>query len=382
MTRHEVRDTELDTLLRRLLAVRDEDPVVLSAYLTLSLDPTEGIRAVTTRVHGLLADVEARVDEEPDRHRRKRLTTDLDAVRSVLVSQAPGWLGRGIAVFAAAEHALFAVQRLPEAVPDQARLGNRAHLRPLLAVRRRTVPYCAAVVDRRHAWLYLAGARGVRLATQLDAEFARGSSFAGWHGLDERRSREHATQLARHHYQNVAAALLGELNGGSYDRLVVGGHADGTAEVVATLPAPLRERLAGTFTIDPHTMTATLVRERADRVVADWVEERRHRLVTDLTAQPQVADGLTPCLTAAAQHAVELLAVPACLTLPGVACDACGALGRASGDCRVCGATTRAVHDVVDELVAQVMRDGGTVEPVPTGTEPVARLRHQVVGLR
>ena len=90
------------------------------------------------------------------------------------------------------------------------------------------------------------------------------------------------------------------------------------------------------------------------------------------------AIGLDACVTAANQHAVQLLVVPDDEVKPGFSCGHCGALAVTEGACQVCGEATHAVPDVIEELAVKVANDGGSVEPLrATGviTDVAARRR-------
>jgi release factor family 10 len=163
------------------------------------------------------------------------------------------------------------------------------------------------------------------------------------------------------------AATGGTVAGGTGTPVVIGGHEAETAEFLAMLPAALRCRVAGTFVIDPHTMTPARVRQLAGQVIAGWEDERERQLARSLAGQPpgaMTALGLDACVTAANQHAVQLLVVPDDEVKPGFACESCGALAVLAGPCGVCGDATRGVGDVIEELAVKVTTEGGDFQPV------------------
>ena len=73
---------------------------------------------------------------------------DIAAVRGAVEANAPGWLGRSIAIFACHGLGLFEVIPLPVDVQAQAVVSRRPYIRPLIAAARRSPSYVAAVVDR------------------------------------------------------------------------------------------------------------------------------------------------------------------------------------------------------------------------------------------
>jgi peptide chain release factor subunit 1 len=91
----------------------------------------------------------------------------------------------------------------------------------------------------------------------------RNPSYAGWHGLVERRVRNRADEFFKLHFREVAAALDRLFRANRYDIPAVGGHEHELPVFLDFLPRWLRERGAGTFAIDPHTTTIATVRARA-----------------------------------------------------------------------------------------------------------------------
>jgi len=91
--------------------------------------------------------------------------------------------------------------------------------------------------------------------------------------------------------------------------LVAGGHADSIPQFVGVLPAGLRDRFAGSFAADPHTLTPARVRELAAPVIGHWVTAREQRVaaqIRDLPPGGLTAAGLQECATAANHRQQDL----------------------------------------------------------------------------
>jgi peptide chain release factor subunit 1 len=67
--------------------------------------------------------------------------------------------------------------------------------------------------------------------------------------------------------------------------------------------------------------------------------------------------------------AIKTLLVLQGAIAPGVVCDESGWLAAAGDICPVCGNPTRRTPDVIDELVAIVIDDGGSVRHVEADTK-------------
>ena len=114
-------------------------------------------------------------------------------------------------------------------------------------------------------------------------------------------------------------------------------------------------------------------------VIGHWREAAEQRLAASLRADPpggQTVTGLDACLTAVNNRAVQLLVVPDDKLVPGFACGESGALSSTGGDCPEGSSAVRAVPDLIEEMVAATLVEGGQVEAVrdpPAGI--AARLR-------
>jgi peptide chain release factor subunit 1 len=169
--------------------------------------------------------------------------------------------------------------------------------------------------------------------------------------------------------------------------LILGGHQETVAEFLPFLPHHLQPKVAGTFVVDPATMSVGQLRERADEVACAYERQEERQLVADtldrLAAGGLAAAGLEWCLTAVNEQAVQLLLVQDDEQVPGRVSDRCGWLGLEEDDCPVCGEPTRKTPDVIDEMATAALDTGGRVEHVYADTPldryvVAARLRFPV----
>ncbi len=362
----------------KLLRVHAPGSSVVSVYLNVPLDPAER-RSIPARLDDLLATAQHGPADDGAAERARK--SELPAIRDAVSLHAPEWLGHTVAIFSCRDLGVLETIPLRTHTAERAVVGPRPYVRPLLAELRRSPGYAAVVVDRRHAWLYRVTGDGIEPLTGLESQTVRSRRFGGFHGFQAYQVEQRARNLARKHYEATMTALGSTLGDGDRGPIAVGGHEAETARFVDLLPPQLRKRLAGTFVIDPHTMTPARVRKLADEVVARWEDAREATVAGQITGQPtdaMAAVGLPACLDAANQHAVQVLVVPDDAVTPGFACPDCGALSAEGGACTVCGAATSAVPDVIEELAVKVTGDGGTVEPVRSDgalTEVAARRR-------
>jgi hypothetical protein len=359
-----------------LLGMHHKEPDVLSVYLRIGPDPA-GLRSATTRLESAF---DRLVDECPDMDpaRHKALMTDMKAVRRA-AEWAREWLGRGVplrgvALFASGGLGLFEEVRLPSPPIELAVLDSRPYLRPLLAVHARCGAYCAVVVDAEHAWIVTWGPDGGCEDTRLTTDRPRKPDYAGWGGLVEHRVRNRVDHIEHRHLRRTADLVRQVMGERGARILVVGGHEHEhtVPGFLAELASDLRDRVAGTFVIDPHTMTMALVRDLAEDVVARFREDEARRRVEE-TVDEHAAGGLAvtglgTCLDAVGERAVERLFVRADDRTRGYACDRCGVVSLSPGPCASCEGRTRMVPDIIGEAIVLVMQAGGAVDQVPGGT--------------
>jgi len=378
----------------RLLAIHTDHRDVLSLYLRVPADPAE-LRELPARAHGMLTLAAgsggapggpgdspwARPDSTPWPEQ------DEQQARELLQIHGREWLGHTAAIFVADQAGVAEAHALPCRLPDRAVLADRPHVRPLLVARQRCPVHYVVVLDSRHGWLFRVIGDRVEAAATEEVDAARqprSAGFSGWHGFDAHRINDTIIELRREHLQAVIAMIErapdwpdgagpgGAGPGGAGVPFVVGGHEQTIARFSDMLPVALRGRLAGTFVVDPHTMTPAIVRDRAAPVIADWVAIGEQRRTLELregewTHDPLIATGLNRCLDAVNARAVDVLVVPVGGVTGGYVCEHCGALGSAVTGCPDGPAEARWVPDLFEEMVVRTIADGGRAEAL---TEP------------
>lgn len=346
---------------RALLRVQTSGAGVVSVYFTTPLDPTE-LRGVPARVRALLSTVTSETDPKA----RAPLTASLNAIGESLGRAEGKPLGRGRAVIAAPELDLFEELQLPQQVRDTATVGPHAYVRPLISAIQRSPVCYIAVADRRFAWLFQADATRIREITWITGDNEeRSRRFAGWEGLEEHRVRRSADQRLQRHHRETAALLEQALLRHESELLVVGGHSEAISGFVAQLDRVATSRLAGTFVIDPRTMTSARVHEHASTVLREWCDQRqRDTLARVYNDSARAVTGLSDTVGAANQRSIELLCIPEEGTVPGYVCDVCGGLNDVRPLCPMCRSAARPVGDLFDELAYAALRAGGEVVTV------------------
>jgi peptide chain release factor subunit 1 len=351
-----------------LLRFRSVTVPVVSLYLAVP----ENLRAAKSKLHELVKRVrELAKDGNRPNVERESLRADSERILE-LEELLPALAGRTLAFFRCSH------DEFEEAVVVQGRLLDRVilddtpYLRPLLAVLDESHRYCVVVVDREHSRLFDFYLGRLEARGREDGRALRKPNYAGHAGLDEHRVRNKAEELARKHYRDTAEAVERTMREHGDELLIVGGHEDTVAAFLPFLPGGLRDRLAGTFVIDPSTVTPARVRDEAQRLVDHFERREEQRLVAEaldsVGAGGLGAAGLEWCVVAADEQAIQLLLVDDDATAPGRVCDNCGWLGLVDDPCPVCSSPTRATSDIIDEIAAAVIDAGGQIEHVDADT--------------
>jgi peptide chain release factor subunit 1 len=347
---------------------------VLSVFLSLEPGPAS-LRSIPTRIKDVVAHAKDTAEQLP-REQRISLRNDIETLSRASFAAD---LGRGVAIFKSEGAGIDEHVALPGPVRDRALIDTVPYLRPLEAMLDHYRRFCVAVVDARFASILRF--RMDRLETweemrsaALGEEDFRKPNYGGFSGYDERRVRAHTDEMLTRHYREIATRL-GELatQGSGYDLLIVGGPEVHTAGVVDALHVDVAKRLAGTFVIDPHTMTPAIVLEHAKGVASAYEKAEEERLVARLVdtaaSRGDAVVGLVDTAMAVNRRAVQTLVVQADRTTPGSVCRSCGWISAPAGeDCPSCGGTVDSTPDIVDALADSVRNSGGTVQHVIVDT--------------
>jgi len=339
---------------------------VVSVYLGLGPDRDQ-LRSIVTRLKALVHPLREGPAMAAAGEEAGRLRQDLEAVVAMAdrVSTDPG---RGAALFVCSAAGLAEHVSLPAPVRDRAVVDTSPYLGPLEAMLAHFRRYCAVVLDRRLASIYRFHMGALESWEVMGEEEIRKDNYGGFSGFAEQRVRAHAGTVARRLFRRVAARL-GELyRAGEYDLLTIGGLPTNVSGLVAELPADLKARLTGTFTVDPRPAAPAEIEGHCRALAEEHDREIDLRLVEELMdaagARSRGVLGLDRVLDAVNQQAIDLLLLDAGETVSGVACPSCGWLARTGEACPSCGARTRRVADLYDAAAEAARAGGGSVRYV------------------
>jgi hypothetical protein len=339
---------------------------VLSLY---ARNDPDNRSAFGSRIDGLLHEVRA-VAEDPATDRDARISLRGDIDRILAAVEAEHLRPQAVAFFSCSGRGVFEEVELPRPVRDRQVIDANAWVRPLVGVLDEYHRCRVAVVDRGRARFLDLYQDEIRELGKVRDRTLRKPDYA--YGMRESITHNKADELAKRHYRAVAQRLADDLRAGQYEILAVGGHRHEIDGFLGYLPREVRARVAGTFEVHPQTDDLGEIRKEAETVVERYEREEERRLVDEIleevAAHGRAAAGIRDCLWGATTAAIDALAVQDGVEQPGVVCDNEGWMGLEGAQCPVCGSPTRAVPDVLDELVQEVMDEGGRVEHVLADT--------------
>ena len=357
--------------IRRIRDVENDEFPVLSMYVTVPVDVGERSR-IKTRVTSLLEQVRP-LGEDHTLSRDARLSVRSDLERIEDLRENDRWRPPAIAVFSCSGQSFLEEVQLPRRAGDRIVADATPWIRPMMAVLEEFHRAVVVVTDSNSARVWELFQGEFHRLQEVEDRALRKRNFAGWHGLREYSVTNKAEELEKRHYLSVVELLDEIFIDPSYELLVLGGQHDELARLESYLPKRLRDRLAGTFTVDVRRGFDAEVRDRAGAIVEGWEREDEKRRVQDLfernaTGRP-TAMGLRECLWAATTGSVGELLVHDEVTRPGVVCPRDGWLGESGDLCPIDGTRTRPTPDVIDELTERVVDEGGMVKHLIVETE-------------
>ncbi|MCU7728402.1 hypothetical protein ODJ79_32225 [Actinoplanes sp. KI2] len=358
----------------QILRFEPDGMPVVSLYVAVLPDGS-----VHTRVKSLLDEIRPLAkDQDHTLEHDARLSIRGDLKRIIEASTEERWKQGMTAVFSCSGRGFFEEVSLPRALRDRVVVDTTPWVRPMLAILDEYHRMFVAMVDESSAEVWELYLNEIRQVRRLRDPALRKPNFA--YGKQEHKVHHKAEELAKRHYRRVATVLNDLYRAEGFELLAVGGHPYEVSAFTAVLPRPLRERLAGTFSIDARTATPADVRREAQSIVDHYERDEERRLVAEIVEaaaeRRRAALGLDDCLWAGTLAAIDRLAVQEGVSMPGVVCDRSGWLALSGETCPLCGEPTRPSGDIINDLVEAVIDESGSVEHVATDTE----LRTHVAG--
>jgi peptide chain release factor subunit 1 len=358
--------TNVDHSVVRKLARWDPNGIpITSVYLTVDGRRYPRKSEYEVRLDELLRRARAQAEAEGlSKEALRSVHGDLESMSSFVRDEFERGDTRGLALFSAKAAGLWEEVRLPRPVRDRATVASAADVLPLEQVLETYRPMCMALVDYEKARVFLSELGRVEEVTDVFDDVPGRHDQGGW---SQMRMQRHVDDHRLRHLKRVAEALFQLLKTRPFDSLVLAGPAEARLDLEHTLHPYLKERVRAGLTL---AMTATLdeVAARCLEVEEDLERRTEAAKVEALKAAAEsggkAVTGLPGTLAALAEGRAGEIMVSPDLSAPGFSCPSCGRLTDRGTKCPACGSKMEPRPDVVEEAVAQALRQGCRVETV------------------
>jgi peptide chain release factor subunit 1 len=346
--------------LRELAEFRTENGCAISLYV--NLDPTVAPtpQAVETRINSLL-DRGDNVNGA-SAEKKKTLRADVERIRGWMDGEFDRDGARGLAVFCSGSDNLWQSLSLPDAVPDEFRLGSHLYLAPLVPLLGGHEGALVGVVGRERGDVYrLTAGRLVEIAERYDDTPGQHDQ-GGW---SQGRFERHIEDLVHKHlkaWSEQLDRLVRGTKGGA--RVVLVCAEDMRSEVKDVLASETQAAVLGWTTAEAHAGPAELL-----GVVTPVLDEARakqelaaiERWQEEAGRGGRAASGWAEVIEAASDGRVECLLFEDGATREAYQCPHCGRGSIEGGACPLDGTTMEQYEDALDLAVHQVLAHGGSV---------------------
>ena len=326
------------------------------AFLTVYLDHGDAPSVLESRFER----IRALLSDQPEE--TEHFEQNLALARALLDEHEPPE-GGALAVFSGWAADLNQAFELPEPVGTRVWMGDAPFVRPAYELLDENERFAVAVVDNTSAQIYLVTADEVDEEGRIRGDVKNRVKKGGWSQKRYARRRDKQIEAYATEIAEGLAALDAER---PFARLVLLGSDEPVHAVREALRTDLRERVAGTHSLDGNASeqeildTAADVAEAGERASEQelWTAIREQGMGPGLAAF-----GATRVWEALAAARVEELLVNRELDEDGTKCRDCGHVVHGTPDtCGVCGSKDVFRVDLVEVMTEQAARTGAEVD--------------------
>ncbi|MGH9338261.1 MAG: hypothetical protein ACRD1R_01390 [Acidobacteriota bacterium] len=339
---------------------------VLSIYLDVNQsDATNLNREFEVKLKNLLRSAEEKINAQSE---IKDFREDARQVQEFVSEYRPQ--GRTLVLFSDQSEGFFQHVDLNVSLENGAYWTEKPFVRPLAEAIDEYERYGVILIDRAQARLFTVFLGQIEEHREAFAE-ADVHQFDAT-GKDNTRSQMQMQRKqdihALWHLKSVTRMSDKLAEGYSYDRLVLAGTPEATAELQRLLPERLSRRLVGTV---PLSIDATeqQILGKILKIQAEVERQNEEELVQDLITAAakngQAVTGLKEVLTSLQEGKIRQLVYADDFTSSGAHCPKCEVLMTDGNDrCPYCGSAVQPVDDLVEHVVVKVLDLGGDAEQV------------------
>lgn len=344
--------------IKELEGISGDGARILSVYL----DTSPGRQPERQFQAAFRAAVQS-IHEQLDEPGQEAIGREAETVARWLEEYQPS--GQGLVLFSCQTLGFWQEHHLPLPVNDHVAFDDTAFLRPLIDLLDEYERYAVALVDRERARLF-----AVHLATIEESA-----------ALEDRVSQEHKQEIestakrqrhydthVRWHLKEVVERLSEMAGRRAFDRLILAGPEETTAEFQRLLPQELQSRVVGRMNLE-MLATPQQVLERTLPLIEEVERTEEEQIVNDLLARAPASAGavagLEKVFDMLAEGRVQQLVLAEGFTGQGSACPNClFTTSREEATCPGCNHAMEFVTDLAERAVERTLGQSGTLETV------------------
>jgi len=266
------------------------------------------------------------------------------------------------AIFACSGRQLWREFDLPPKLPSTQLLVNtRFHLKPLAPLLGAQPALCVVLVDRLKARVFDLRLNELTEREGLFQPHERRGRSEGFGGYDGGHAQRRNDDEILHHFKHVAEHLREHADKGLYDALIVGCNDVYWSELQSQLHPYVKQRLLGHFSGDVMNMVPEAIRDEADAVFRQSLENRQNKLIREVMNQAKSnsrgVTGLRRVLRSMELGEVQTLLIHENFAAHAVECLNCGHVdAHMVRHCPLCGRETRQLEDVLEAIIPSAIR--------------------------
>ena len=349
--------------IRELAEFQDKNSCAVSFYFQPSTPRNKAHKEDTILIKDLAREAMRRLESKNPEGKGKKDGVRADVERIVRLSgelRSNGTHGKG--VFACAAENIWREYDLPPTLPGtQLFIDRHFHLKPLAHLLGAFPRLGVVLVDRHKARIF-----DLRLGELTEREgmfqaLSRKGRSDGYAGYDGGHAQRRVEDEARHHFKAVAESLKESLDGGVFEKWILGCQDVHRSQLEAQLHPYVSAALLGRFSADPGHVTRDEIRSRAEQIVERWQNDRRRELASQAVSQARShargVTGLRRVLRSLELGEVQALLIGENFQAHAVECSGCGHIdAHLVSFCPNCGKATQEIVDVSEAILPWVIR--------------------------
>jgi peptide chain release factor subunit 1 len=255
-------------------------------------------------------------------------------------------------------------------IRNDARWNETPYVLPLLQLLDEHERYGVVIVDKAYARLFTVCMGDIQehYEALAPAPVSHVKSSGTDHMLSEDRFQHQAAMHVHWHLKDVAEKLEKLVAQYGFDRLLLAGPAEATAELQRLLPKRLRSRVVERLSLTAQASEREVLEEalRVEQQVERQLEEQIvQELITGGDGHHPFTHGLEPTLRAVCEQRVWRLIYADGFNPAGGQCANCAMLfARTDGACDYCGAGIKPVDDLLERIMERLVRQDAKIESV------------------